>query len=89
MVSAIRQDTLGDYAARLITIAGIALPNFWVAIMLIFLLVMWFNWLPPLGYANLWEKPAINLQQLIFPAIATKHTQHLSLIHISEPTRPY
>ena len=70
VVSAIRQDTLGDYAARLITIAGIALPNFWVAIMLIFLLVMWFNWLPPLGYANLWEKPAINLQQLIFPAIA-------------------
>ena len=52
VVSAIRQDTLGDYAARLITIAGIALPNFWVAIMLIFLLV-------------------------------------LSLIHISEPTRPY
>ena len=47
VLSAIKQDTLGDYAARLITIAGIALPNFWVAIMLIFLLVMWFNWLPP------------------------------------------
>ncbi len=70
VVSAIKQDTLGDYAARIITIAGIALPNFWVAIMLIFLLVMWFNWLPPLGYANLWERPLTNLQQLIFPAIA-------------------
>ena len=70
VLSAIRQDTLGDYAARLITIAGIALPNFWVAIMLIFLLVMLFNWLPPLGYADLWERPTTNLQQLIFPAIA-------------------
>lgn len=70
VVSAIKQDTLGDYAARIITIAGIALPNFWVAIMLIFLLVMWFNWLPPLGYADLWERPLTNLQQLIFPAIA-------------------
>ena len=70
VISAIKQDTLGDYAARIITIAGIALPNFWVAIMLIFLLVMWFNWLPPLGYADLWERPLTNLQQLIFPAIA-------------------
>ena len=70
VVSAIKQDTLGDYTARIITIAGIALPNFWVAIMLIFLLVMWFNWLPPLGYADLWERPLTNLQQLIFPAIA-------------------
>ncbi len=70
VLSAIKQDTLGDYAARLITIAGIALPNFWVAIMLIFLLVMWFNWLPPLGYTNLWERPGTNLQQLIFPAVA-------------------
>jgi peptide/nickel transport system permease protein len=70
VLSAIKQDTLGDYAARLITIAGIALPNFWVAIMLIFLLVMWFNWLPPLGYTDLWEQPGTNLQQLIFPAVA-------------------
>ena len=70
VISAIKQDTVGDYAARLITIAGIALPNFWVAIMVIFLLVMWFNWLPPLGYVDLWKDPWGNVQQLIFPAIA-------------------
>ena len=70
VISAIKQDSVGDYAARLITIAGIALPNFWVAIMVIFLLVMWFNWLPPLGYVDLWKDPWGNVQQLIFPAIA-------------------
>ena len=70
VISAIKQDTVGDYAARLITIAGIALPNFWVAVMVIFLLVMWFNWLPPLGYVDLWKDPWGNVQQLIFPAIA-------------------
>lgn len=70
VISAIKQDTLADYAGRIITIAGIALPNFWIAIMIIFLLVLWFDWLPPRGYVNLWDDPVTNLQQVIFPAIA-------------------
>lgn len=68
--SAIRQDTLGDYAARFIAIAGIAFPNFWVGILIVYFLVRFFDWLPPLGYENLWENPLTNLQQIIFPAIA-------------------
>ena len=68
--SAVNQDRPGDYMARMITIAGVAIPNFWTAILLIFFLVLVFDWLPPLGYVNLWEDPLKNLQQLIFPAIA-------------------
>jgi peptide/nickel transport system permease protein len=70
VLSAVKQDTLGDYATRVITIMGIALPNFWVGIMTIFFLVLFFNWAPPLDYAAPWEDPWINIQQLIFPAIA-------------------
>ena len=70
VLSAIKQDTLGDYATRVITIMGIALPNFWVGIMTIFFLVLFFNWAPPLDYTAPWEDPWINIQQLIFPAIA-------------------
>jgi peptide/nickel transport system permease protein len=70
VISAIKQDTPGDYVTRVITIAGIALPNFWVAVMTIFFLVLIFNWAPPLAYVPPWEDPWVNLQQLIFPAIA-------------------
>ncbi len=70
VISAIKQDTLGDYVTRVITIAGIALPNFWVAVMTIFFLVLIFNWAPPLAYVPPWEDPWVNFQQLIFPAIA-------------------
>ena len=70
VISAIKQDTWGDYVGRIITIAGIALPNFWVAIMMIFFLVLWFDWIPPLGYTDLWDDPWKNLQQMIFPAVA-------------------
>ena len=43
VISAIKQDTWADYAARIITIAGIAIPNFWLAILIIVFLVLWFN----------------------------------------------
>ena len=70
VISAIKQDTVGDYVTRVVTIMGIALPNFWVAIMTIFFLVLFFNWAPPLAYVPPWEDPWVNFQQLIFPAIA-------------------
>ncbi len=80
--SALRQDTLADYIARTITFLGIAVPNFWVAIMMIFLLVLWFGYLPPLGYVQFWDDPSANLQQLIFPAIAlgTSNTAFIARI---------
>ncbi len=70
IIAAIKQDTWGDYASRILTFAGLSIPNFWVGILIIYFLVIGFDWLPPLGYVNLWEAPAANLQQLIFPSIA-------------------
>lgn len=70
VLSAVKQDTLIDYAVRLMTITGIALPSFWVAILTVAVLTFWFEWLPPLEYRPLWEAPLTNLQQLIFPAMA-------------------
>ena len=70
VLSAVKQDSISDYVARLIAIAGVALPTFWVGIMMVFLLVKLFGWLPPLGYVDLWDDPLKNLQQIIFPAIS-------------------
>ena len=70
VLSAIKQDSVSDYAARIITLLGIALPNFWVAVMTIFFLVLIFEWAPPLAYEKVWNDPWTNFQQLIFPAIA-------------------
>jgi peptide/nickel transport system permease protein len=70
LISAIKQDTPADYVARVISIAGVALPNFWVGILIVYFLVLLFAWMPPLGYAELWDDPLTNLQQFIFPALA-------------------
>ena len=70
VLSAVKQDTWVDYGAKLFTLTGVALPTFWVGILVVFVLARLFGWLPPLGYPKLWEDPLTNLQQMIFPALA-------------------
>ena len=70
ILSAVKQDSIADYASRMIAIAGIAMPTFWTGILVIYFLVKWFNWLPPLDFTHIWVNPWVNFQQLIFPALA-------------------
>ena len=70
ILSAIKPDSLLDYIARGITLVGIAIPNFLLAILLILFLLYAFDWLPAIGYVSLWDNPVRNLQQMIFPALA-------------------
>ena len=70
ILSAIKPDSWLDFGARTFTILGIAIPNFLLAILMIIVLLTVFNWLPPLGYVELWDDPLANLQQMIFPALS-------------------
>ena len=70
IISAVKQDTWPDYVSRFLSLVGIALPTFWLSILMVYFLAYTFNWLPPLGYATLWEDPFLNLEQLFFPALA-------------------
>ena len=70
VVAALKQDTFVDHIAGLISFTGIGVPTFVVGVLIIYLLVTLFGWLPPLGYADLWSDPGRNLQQMIFPALA-------------------
>ena len=70
VISAVKQDTGVDYMARIFALIGIALPTFWLGILIVYGLAYFFDWLPPLGYAALWDDPLKNLSQLVFPALA-------------------
>ena len=70
IISAVKQDSWPDYVSRIVSLVGIALPTFWLSILIVYFLAYTFNWLPPLGYASLWEDPWLNLEQLFFPALA-------------------
>jgi peptide/nickel transport system permease protein len=76
-VAAIKQDTWIDYAVRTFSIAGLAMPSFWLGILIILTLListqrLWGEpWMPPIQYTPIWVDPMANLSQLIWPALAT------------------
>ncbi len=61
VLSAIRQDQASDYTGRVLAISGLSM-------LVITFAAIWFRWMPPLGYASLWEHPWTNLQQFLLPA---------------------
>jgi peptide/nickel transport system permease protein len=68
VLSATRQDKPSDYVGRLVAISGLSLPDFWLGTLVITFAAIWFSWIPPLGYASVWESPWTNLQQFLLPA---------------------
>ena len=68
ILAAVRQDTTADYVGRFIAVLGLSLPDFWLATVAITFLAIWFAWIPPIGFAPLWEDPGRNLSQLLIPA---------------------
>lgn len=76
-ISAINQDTWIDYIVRTFSIAGIAMPSFWLGIIIVLGLLIITNkitgtpWMPPIVYTPFWVNPMENMSQLIWPALAT------------------
>jgi peptide/nickel transport system permease protein len=70
VVSAMRQNTWTDYVVRIVSISGLSLPIFFTGVLILYLLVRFFRWLPPLEFVSLTEDPRENLKQLIWPALA-------------------
>src|SRR5260370_6207546 len=68
-LAALKQDTWVDYAIRLFSIGGLAMPGFWVGIMTILCLLIFFHYLPPLTFTPFLQNPGENLSQLIWPAL--------------------
>jgi peptide/nickel transport system permease protein len=69
VLAAVRQDTPADYVGRLGAILGLSLPDFWLATVVITFLAIWFHWIPPIGFAPIWQDPVRNLSQLLIPAV--------------------
>ena len=69
-ISAIFKDTWIDQGIRMFSIAGLAVPSFWLGMIVILLLLTFFSWIPPLTFTPFFQNPWENLSQLIWPAMA-------------------
>lgn len=70
ILSAVQRDSLFDLFGRFLALIGMALPNFWLGTLLIFVLSVYFGILPNSGdYVDFIRDPLTNLKQLFFPAL--------------------
>ena len=68
ILSAVRQDTALDYVARTFAVGFLAIPNFFLGIMVILALARYLHWLPPVEYVSPLENPLDNLKVMLLPA---------------------
>lgn len=69
VISAVKQDSWLDYAARSTAIGLLAIPGFWLGTLVVTLPSVWWHWTPPLRYVRLSEDPLKNLTIIILPAL--------------------
>ena len=70
VISAVRRDSVSDYASRVGGLVGISIPSFWLATLLLLFTSRVFGWVPPITYVPFFDDPLTNLTQFILPAIS-------------------
>jgi peptide/nickel transport system permease protein len=93
VLSAVKKNSLLDYLANGIGLAGLSIPTFWLGIMLILLVSVDLGWLPPSGYVSLAEDWRQSLATTIMPAfvlgnalaaVLMRHTRSAMLTALSQ-----
>jgi peptide/nickel transport system permease protein len=67
-ISALYRDSWVDHTVRVVAVSGLAIPSFWLGMLIILALLSLFNWLPKIGYVPFWQDPIGNLAVTIWPA---------------------
>jgi peptide/nickel transport system permease protein len=70
MLTAMKRGSIWDYIERMISLAGLSMPSFWLALLLIEVFALRLDILPAVGYVPFTEDPIGNLRGLILPALS-------------------
>ena len=80
VISAARPNSVADTTGTLFAMAGVAMPHFWLGILLILLFGVTLGWLPSAGYVPIWEDPWGNMSRMMMPAFALGASHAASLM---------
>ena len=68
-ISALKRNTILDYAGRIITALFLAFPPFWTGLLLVMALVLAFEWKGPIEVIDIWDNPKQNLELVWGPVL--------------------
>jgi len=83
VLSAVRQDSLLDYVLRIVGLAGLSMPSFWLGMVIILFLVSWTGWIPSMIYVSPFEDLKAHLLQFLFPALAVGYRSSALIMRIT------
>ncbi len=83
VISAVRQDSTLDYVLRVISLAGLSMPAFWLGMVIILTLVTWLQWIPPLTYVPPTENFGLHAVQFALPALAVGYRSSALIMRIT------
>ncbi len=83
VVSAVRQDSALDYVLRVVSLAGLSMPSFWLGMVIILGLVAWLRWIPPMTYVPPTQDLALNAVQFLLPALAVGYRSSALIMRIT------
>lgn len=69
IISAIRPNSVMDNTARFFSILFLAVPGFWLGMLIVLASLFWFGYKAPLIGVSLWADPWTNFQLIIGPAV--------------------
>lgn len=72
---AARQETIGDYTVRVLSLVLMSVPVFWLAILVLVYPALWWGYAPPSQYVSIFKNPGQNLQMFLLPALLGGITQ--------------
>ena len=70
IISASKRNSVLDRVMTILALTGIAMPSFWLGILLILLFAVQLQWLPPSGFVSITTDPLECLRHLLLPAIS-------------------
>jgi peptide/nickel transport system permease protein len=69
ILSAVRPNSWADAVVRSLSVLFIAVPGFWLGLLIVLALLFWFGYKAPIIIVQLWENPWQNFQLIIGPAV--------------------
>ncbi|ETX01997.1 MAG: peptide ABC transporter [Candidatus Entotheonella gemina] len=83
ILSAVRQDTTQDIAARSFAIGGLSIPGFWLGTLVVVLPSIWWGWTPPIQYVAFAQNPWGHLGQFLLPAVILSFASAASIMRLT------
>lgn len=80
--AAARHRKIGDWGVMFLSQIGIAVPAFWLSILLVLLFAVKLRWLPPGGFSG-WSDPVAAVRSLVLPTVALALVQSAVLARVT------